>query len=266
MRARYYSPHYARFLRIDPLRGDPSRPQSLNRYAYTMANPMTLTDPTGKAVAGFCGGVASGPCEDDSSAIQVWESWLSDLPNVGEIRWFDADQVHEALLWMIDQMRENPGDFHISLGYSRGGYSGINLANQLVGFGYLVDLLLTVDPFRPSGDPRPVLPNLAGRAHNWIQDGSSFNGKVVIGARNYHLGDVGHGQAPAAASEAACEIATLDAAIKAKELQDPPFEDVDDDGNVNLWYTVLGDGHACFMGVCSTVTVSGVVTQVTQDE
>jgi hypothetical protein len=35
------------WLSPDPLAGDISNPQSLNRYAYVLDNPTTLTDPLG---------------------------------------------------------------------------------------------------------------------------------------------------------------------------------------------------------------------------
>ncbi|MGB5175841.1 MAG: RHS repeat-associated core domain-containing protein, partial [Thermoanaerobaculia bacterium] len=47
MHARYYSPFLGRFGRVDPLRGSPAAPQSLNRYAYVMGNPINLVDPFG---------------------------------------------------------------------------------------------------------------------------------------------------------------------------------------------------------------------------
>jgi hypothetical protein len=43
----------------DPLAGDVSNPQSLNRYAYVLNNPTTLTDPLG---LGDCGGDLNFPC------------------------------------------------------------------------------------------------------------------------------------------------------------------------------------------------------------
>ncbi len=47
MHARHYHHELGRFLSVDPLRGEPSRPQSLNRYAYALGNPINFTDPTG---------------------------------------------------------------------------------------------------------------------------------------------------------------------------------------------------------------------------
>lgn len=47
MHARYYSPHLARFSRVDPMRGAAGAPQSLNRYAYVSGNPLAFVDPRG---------------------------------------------------------------------------------------------------------------------------------------------------------------------------------------------------------------------------
>jgi RHS repeat-associated protein len=45
--ARLYSSTQMRWLSPDPLAGDITNPQSLNRYAYVMNNPTTLIDPLG---------------------------------------------------------------------------------------------------------------------------------------------------------------------------------------------------------------------------
>ena len=47
MHARYYSPALGRFLSIDPILGTPSQPQSWNRYAYALNNPLKYVDPAG---------------------------------------------------------------------------------------------------------------------------------------------------------------------------------------------------------------------------
>ena len=44
---RVYSPNLGRWLSPDPLGGDITNPQSLNRYPYVLNNPTTLTDPLG---------------------------------------------------------------------------------------------------------------------------------------------------------------------------------------------------------------------------
>jgi len=46
-RARYYSPQLARFLSADTIVPSPGNPQSLNRYAYALNNPVRYRDPSG---------------------------------------------------------------------------------------------------------------------------------------------------------------------------------------------------------------------------
>ena len=52
MHARYYNPQVGRFLSVDPVLGKPEIPQSWNRYAYVLNNPLKYVDPTGEAATG----------------------------------------------------------------------------------------------------------------------------------------------------------------------------------------------------------------------
>ena len=52
---RYYIPRLARWLTPDPMGGDVANPQSLNRYAYVVDNPTSLTDPLGLVDHSGCG-------------------------------------------------------------------------------------------------------------------------------------------------------------------------------------------------------------------
>jgi len=45
--ARQFDPALGRFLQADTIIPDPANPQSLNRYSYTLGNPLRYTDPTG---------------------------------------------------------------------------------------------------------------------------------------------------------------------------------------------------------------------------
>ncbi|MBU7018120.1 MAG: hypothetical protein HXS44_11480 [Theionarchaea archaeon] len=45
--ARYYDPEIGRFLTRDPLQGDKTVPQTLNKYVYCLNNPLRYIDPTG---------------------------------------------------------------------------------------------------------------------------------------------------------------------------------------------------------------------------
>ena len=56
LRARYYDPSLGRFLTADPLAGAATQPQTLNRYAYALNNPVNRVDPTGLASEGRGGG------------------------------------------------------------------------------------------------------------------------------------------------------------------------------------------------------------------
>ncbi len=48
--ARFYDPYLGRFISADSIVPDPGNPQSLNRYAYTLNNPLRYQDPTGHFV------------------------------------------------------------------------------------------------------------------------------------------------------------------------------------------------------------------------
>jgi len=48
--ARYYNSRVAAFCSADPVEGDPGNPQSWNRYAYAVNDPINLMDPSGKSV------------------------------------------------------------------------------------------------------------------------------------------------------------------------------------------------------------------------
>ena len=47
--ARYYDPALGKFISADSLIPDPASPQSFNRYAYVLGNPLRYSDPTGHA-------------------------------------------------------------------------------------------------------------------------------------------------------------------------------------------------------------------------
>ena len=55
--ARYYDAILGRFISADTIVPNPNNPQTLNRYTYTLNNPMRYTDPTGNTYSGcdFCG-------------------------------------------------------------------------------------------------------------------------------------------------------------------------------------------------------------------
>ncbi|MEJ5312578.1 MAG: RHS repeat-associated core domain-containing protein [Anaerolineae bacterium] len=57
--ARYYDPALGRFIQADTIVPSPANPQSLNRYAYAVGNPLRYIDPTGHA---YCPPEAGSRC------------------------------------------------------------------------------------------------------------------------------------------------------------------------------------------------------------
>jgi RHS repeat-associated protein len=50
--ARYYRNTWGRFTSVDPVMGSIRSPQTLNRYAYAVNNPLRFADPTGHSERG----------------------------------------------------------------------------------------------------------------------------------------------------------------------------------------------------------------------
>jgi len=82
MHARHYNLNLARFLSVDPVGGDPLRPQSWNAYAYVLNNPLNLVDPFGMTEGhptnstDDCGlGEGCG----QAKPLSTWGQWLLNL-------------------------------------------------------------------------------------------------------------------------------------------------------------------------------------------
>lgn len=58
--ARYYQPDLGRFASQDILDGEIAKPQSLNKYAYTVNNPIKYVDPSGETPYEFYTGLGAG--------------------------------------------------------------------------------------------------------------------------------------------------------------------------------------------------------------
>ncbi len=67
--ARYYDAAIGRFAQPDSIMPNPYNPQSLNRYSYTLNNPVRYTDPTGHCVPEECGG-AYGDVDDEGPSME----------------------------------------------------------------------------------------------------------------------------------------------------------------------------------------------------
>jgi RHS repeat-associated protein len=84
-KARYYISRLARFSSPDPVAGDPSNPQSWNRYSYVLNDPINLNDPEGE----YCNyltddGSGSESIDTDSTDQECSDnggSWVPDGPD-----------------------------------------------------------------------------------------------------------------------------------------------------------------------------------------
>jgi len=74
LRARYMQPRFGVFLSRDPWEGDVSQPKTLNPYAYSLNNPVLLTDPSGEIPCPICwlliALLAACDTQDDSCALE----------------------------------------------------------------------------------------------------------------------------------------------------------------------------------------------------
>ena len=81
--ARFYSPVLGRFLSADTIVPSPGDPQSLNRYAYTLNNPLRYTDPTGHLAEEELQTLLGNEYDTLMKLWQRYDSyWLSVLINV----------------------------------------------------------------------------------------------------------------------------------------------------------------------------------------
>lgn len=92
--ARFYSPTSGRFIQSDSIISEPYNPQSLNRYAYVLNNPLGYTDPTGHDVD--CGiGNGRGPkCREKASF------WLDEVTNN-----FSNVKIKNPKSWQTNEAR-----------------------------------------------------------------------------------------------------------------------------------------------------------------
>ncbi len=96
--ARYYINRFGRFASPDPLAGSVSNPQSLNRYAYVLNDPVDLIDPLGAlSILWYSCVPVFGPAGECGWAQVGWLCWLAgvfefpDLPGEGPDRGRDRE-------------------------------------------------------------------------------------------------------------------------------------------------------------------------------
>ncbi len=96
---RYLIPRFGRWLSPDPVAGDVTNPQSLNRYAYVLNNPTSLTDPLGldipqgEIAADWLRSCTSDPnCANNQLWGYGWQrGWFMGSASLGGGPWGDLD-------------------------------------------------------------------------------------------------------------------------------------------------------------------------------
>ncbi|USN45507.1 MAG: hypothetical protein H6502_00010 [Candidatus Woesearchaeota archaeon] len=119
--ARHYSPLLGRFMSADSFEGSVVNPQSLNRYAYVLNNPMNLVDPTGQASE-----------EEEATAIwrQEYMYGFQDPERSNEeiifrnaLGWIEPTGPYSALEAGSSQAERVGIGFSGSVGTSKGGFA-----------------------------------------------------------------------------------------------------------------------------------------------
>ena len=110
--ARYYDPLIGRFTQADTLVPQPGNPQSLNRYAYVLNNPLRYTDPTGHYIY-------EGGYKDDYDPTHHSYTLPNTAGLVGTAVWFlgpeDAEAIYgvatpmRVAMWSVVAVSDQPG-------------------------------------------------------------------------------------------------------------------------------------------------------------
>ena len=150
-RARWYSASNGRFERLDPYAGNPNDPFSFNKYGFVHGEPVLNKDPSGKFLIAIDGTGTedwlSNPRNPQKLANGRWLShvknfseeyrgekfynfgpsdgtWASDLPIIEE-------KAFERLMDYRKKSKENRDEAIDIIGWSRGAYSAMRLAQRL---------------------------------------------------------------------------------------------------------------------------------------
>ena len=86
LRARYYDQTLGRFISRDAYPINPKIPQTINRYLYTLNNPLGLTDPSGNCP--ICVSIAVGAIL--GGGVELVEQLLENGGNLGAVNWADV--------------------------------------------------------------------------------------------------------------------------------------------------------------------------------
>src|SRR5262249_42602105 len=140
--ARNHDYKLGRFLSPDRIGGAPGNPQSWNRYAYTLGNPMKHVDPDGNLTIVIHGTYASdNPAFQPGGSVFERSKALFKDPNTVSLRWSGKNtawarrEAAEQLAAMIRNLKFAPGEQTNIVAHSHGGnvaILGVNLSGKRV--------------------------------------------------------------------------------------------------------------------------------------
>ncbi len=133
--ARFYSPALGRFIQADGLVPEPVDPQSLNRYAYALNNPLRYTDPSGMF---------------EQTAIEVYlqsldpDSWQDTLKQwMQDQTWWAALMTAGAGDSIVNVVQGGAWQFARFEGEGTTKLTGVSLTNDIFSKGSLGEAKLT---------------------------------------------------------------------------------------------------------------------------
>ena len=147
--ARQHDFGLGRFLSPDTVGGHPANPQSWNRYAYTLGNPMKHVDPDGKLTIVVHGTWAKGSPTFQPGGL-FFNLVAGSVPDraYGSFSWSGTDSAEartkaaKALATFIRSYKFAPGEQLNIIAHSHGGNVAIQAINM--GLGRAVDNLITL--------------------------------------------------------------------------------------------------------------------------
>jgi RHS repeat-associated protein len=158
--ARYYSGAQGRFTSADPLlnSGRPWNPQTWNRYAYTLNNPLKFSDPTGLYEWGAC----SGTTQDCDNYKKQFRAGLDNLKQARD-SYDKKSREYKRLNAALDAYGKENTANGVTVGF--GALDGAT-AGRTTPLGDLKSFAVTLDPSK------------------WSKD--------IVNASKYLASDVGH--------------------------------------------------------------------------
>ncbi len=180
MHARFYGAQ-GRFLSVDRHGGSLTVPQSWNRYAYTMDNPLKRVDADGNVAVTVTGG--SNP-DGEGSPMYNLAGRLNGRGALGAVRGFGNNNIPAAVSFISSEFKKNPSQPVVLIGHSWGGAAAIAIAQDLQKLKIPVTQLITLD-VAPSGNPfggghNLTIPTNVASAVNFFQtNGPLGNNRLV---------------------------------------------------------------------------------------